>query len=188
MLNRVFDWIIGRQPVQTATGLAALITAGFGLAKAFGVLDSITPEQVAAIAAFVTVTAGWLGHRAVSPVTGQTERQINRLKKELAAEDGGIFAAICIGFAVVFLILFAFCVTVGNSDDDERGLGAPTWVADHDDEGRRGDKDGEEGESGEEGGRPSDEDPGNRCAAFVVIACGDLVVPIPEAPGGGGRT
>jgi len=63
---RLIDWIIGREPVATATGVAAVITAGLGVAAAFGA--DITAEQIAAIGALAAALAGWAARPAVIPV------------------------------------------------------------------------------------------------------------------------
>lgn len=63
---RLIDWIIGREPVATATGIAAVVTAGLGVAAAFGL--AITAEQIAAVGAFAAALAGLAGRAAVSPV------------------------------------------------------------------------------------------------------------------------
>jgi hypothetical protein len=73
---------------------------------------------------------------------------------------------IAIGVCAIvgFIVLLGIC-SLGDGEDN-----AMMWIQDDEEE---------------EGPRES-EDPGDdrRCAAFVVIACGDLVVPIPD-PGGG---
>jgi hypothetical protein len=162
MLTRLTDFILGREPVVTATGLAGIITAAFGLLHAFDVLH-LTPEQVAAIGTLLAVVAGWWARQAVSPVTSATERKVGRLKQDLAGEDGGVWAAICITFAIVFLLLFGFCVMAGDGEVGEKNSMART------EENRpcEGDCSGKQGSCRDSGDNCSDDDlNGNR-----VIVC-----------------
>lgn len=75
---KLIDFILGREPVATATGIAAIVTAGLGVAAAFG-LD-ITAEQIAAVGALAAAVAGWAARRVVSPVFSPAERQLERMK------------------------------------------------------------------------------------------------------------
>ncbi len=200
MLTKTLDWILGREPVATATGLAGIVTATFGLLYAFDVLR-LSPEQVAAVGTFLAVVAGWAARQAVSPVATPVERRYERMKEKVAeevkseqgldtvaddsriddaerqlgrGEAGGVFVALAIAAACVIVLVggFALCGDALFEDEQERNdLGAPAWTADHEEE---------------EEAPPPDDGDGARCAAFVVIACGDLIVPIPDVPGGGG--
>lgn len=67
LLTRLGDFIIGREPVATATGIATVVTAAAGLLTAFDILD-LSAEQIAAIGALAATLAGWLARRAVTPV------------------------------------------------------------------------------------------------------------------------
>ena len=135
MLTRLADWIIGREPVATATGIAAVITAALGVAAAFG-LD-ITAEQIAAIGALAAALAGWAGRRAVTPITSPADRQVRRLldgtQRAETAQDGqlGILVAILVILVLAMVGLFAIC-----TDDDDQALGlrliAATGPAYHD--------------------------------------------------------
>lgn len=62
MIGKVLDFIVGREPVQTA----AVVTAIVGLAVAFGL--NLSEEQTAAISGAVAVILGWVARAAVSPV------------------------------------------------------------------------------------------------------------------------
>lgn len=74
---KILDFILGREPVATATGIAAVITAGLGLAATFG-LD-ITETQIAAVGALAAALAGWAGRSVVKPVLSPAERQLERM-------------------------------------------------------------------------------------------------------------
>lgn len=67
MIGRLADFVVGREPVAAATGLAGGVAAVVGVLQAFDVLH-LTPEQLAALAALVTWMAGWVARRAVTPV------------------------------------------------------------------------------------------------------------------------
>jgi hypothetical protein len=148
MINRVLDWVIGREPVATATGLAGGVAAILGLLAAFDVYRP-TPEQVAAIGAFVAWLAGWLARRAVSPVTSPAERQLVRVKKELAdearaargfdtvADDSRINTDDHGGVALGLLLFIAFvivggmvCVASLNEDADAQETPPVTYHID----------------------------------------------------------
>lgn len=76
MLNQLLRFVLDREPVQTAAGLAGVITATVGLLESFEIL-SLTPAQVGAIGLFVTAAAGWLARRrAYAPAT--VERVVAR--------------------------------------------------------------------------------------------------------------
>lgn len=62
MLGKLLDFVIGREPVQTA----AVVTAVVGLAVAFGL--NLSEEQTAAISGAVAVILGWVARAAVTPV------------------------------------------------------------------------------------------------------------------------
>lgn len=70
MIGHLIDFVLNRQPVQAATGIAGVLIAALGLAHEFDVLETITVGQVTALGTFLTVLAGWLGHRrAWSPAS-----------------------------------------------------------------------------------------------------------------------
>lgn len=110
MLARLVSFIVGREPVATASGLAALVTAALGAAAAFG-LD-ITPEQIAAVGALAAAVAGYLGRRAVTPVL-TPERP--------TGETGGVPLAliILVALGVVLLAGLGFCGDALFEDEDE---------------------------------------------------------------------
>lgn len=181
---KLLDWIIGREPVATATGIAAVVTAGLGVAAAFG-LD-ITAEQIAAVGALAAALAGWAGRRAVTPVTTPYLRRLDRAGPPPPEFQGGTFEsgsiplAFIILAAVIFLILagvFVSCDALFNDEDEPGDLGAPALVLDHDcydcddwgggSDGNRG-YDGEGGRSGDYDGGPGD-DCRNLCGNTVII-------------------
>lgn len=66
MIDKLISFVVGREPVASATGVAGVVTAVFGVVAACGV--DISAELVAAIGALVAALAGWLARKAVSPV------------------------------------------------------------------------------------------------------------------------
>src|ERR1041384_4494750 len=123
MLSKLLDFVIGREPVATATGIAAVVTAGLGVGAAFG-LD-ITAEQIAAIGALTAALAGWLGRSAVTPVDTPADREVKRMLKDNARADaaeaeldrgegGGIILAVLIGVGILVLLIVGF-VTCGDA-------------------------------------------------------------------------
>lgn len=66
MLGKLIGFVVGREPVASATGVAGVVTALFGVVAAYGV--DMSPELVAAVGALVAALAGWLARRAVTPV------------------------------------------------------------------------------------------------------------------------
>ena len=184
---KIVDWILGREPVATTTGLAAVVTAALGLAATFG-LD-ITPEQIAAVGALCAALAGWAARRVVSPVMTPEERQVDRQLRNTPTADGqlGILVAIAVVLILAMVGLFAIC---GNDDGDPSGLarvtnhegGDPCWDygacgGGYDERnGGSGDSRGGDGRYG--GGRSGDYDggPGDDCRN----ACGNtIIVPTP---------
>lgn len=190
---RIVDWIIGREPVATATGLAGVVTALLGLAAAFGA--DITPEQIAAIGALAVALAGWLARKAVSPVTTPTARKAERLFNVQDVErmqDGSIPLAllILIGLAVLLLLGLGVCTDALFHDEDESNdLGFRVELVSHErarcDDGYDCDNGddwggGSDGNSGGEyeGGRSGDQGDGDgQCRNFC-----NITVP---TPGGG---
>ena len=68
MLDRLVSFLVDREPVASATGLAGVVTAALGVVSALGV--DLDAELVAAIGVLVTALAGWLARkRAWSPVS-----------------------------------------------------------------------------------------------------------------------
>lgn len=127
MINKLLDFVVGREPVAAATGLAAVVTAAAGVLTAFNVV-TLTAEQIAALGALAAAVAGWAGRSAVTPVH----------VPKAPPEHGGIPLAMIIGLLVIFVIiggLFATCDALWT-DEDEPGdlnMGAlPALVADHD--------------------------------------------------------
>lgn len=126
MLTRVLDWVVGREPVATATGVAGLVTALLGVAAAFGL--SITETQIAAVGALAAALAGFLARGAVTPVAGPHER----------SERGSVPLALIILIALGVLLLagLGFCGDALFEDEDEvNDLGvAVTQVAYHEED------------------------------------------------------
>lgn len=144
---RILEWIVGREPVATATGIAAVVTAGLGVAAAFG-LD-ITAEQIAAVGALAAALAGWAARPAVTPT-----RKLSHPAGTLDHEAGSLPLAliILIGLAVVFLAGLAVCTDALFEDEQERDdLGEPRIVLISHERDRcyNGDCDGGSGNEGE---------------------------------------
>jgi threonine synthase len=72
VIGKVIDFIVGREPVASATGIAGVVTAALGVIAALG--GDIDPEVVAAVGAFAAALAGWLARKAVSPI-GRPEHE-----------------------------------------------------------------------------------------------------------------
>lgn len=109
MLGKLTDWIVGREPVATATGLAGGVAALVGVLHAFDVLR-LSAEQTAAIGALVAWVAGYLARRVVTPVAKLTT---------LPAERGGVVIAATVavvGLLVVFFLVADACL----EDESER--------------------------------------------------------------------
>lgn len=68
MIEKLTDWILNREPVRAATGVAGLLIAALGVVHEFDVLETLTVSQVTAIGTFLSVVAGWLARKKVSPV------------------------------------------------------------------------------------------------------------------------
>lgn len=114
MLSKLAGWIVGEEPVATATGLAALVSAALGVAAAFGV--GITPEQIAAVAALAAALAGYLSRRAVTPV----------ITPKGPREAGGVPLAALLLVVVVVLVLGGIassCDALFEDEDEVNDLG-----------------------------------------------------------------
>lgn len=125
MLTRLLDWVVGKEPVATGTGIAALVTAALGVAAAFGL--GITTAQIAAVGALASALAGMFGRHNVTPVTTPALRRIDR-------EAGSIPLAALFVIVLAFLVLagaFATCDALWDDESEVNDLGAPAWVADH---------------------------------------------------------
>jgi hypothetical protein len=198
VITRLLDFIAGREPVATATGIAAVVTAGLGLGAVFGL--PVTAEQIAAIGALAAALAGWAARSAVTPVTSPGERKVARALKQPAAgdtvaddtrlpDDGGVPLALIILVVVGVLVVggfFASCDALFDDQSEKEDLGMPALVLDHeryrcmDHDYCGGGSDGNTGYDGE-GGRSGDMDQGgdNNCRNFC-----DNIIYIPS-PGGG---
>jgi hypothetical protein len=135
MLTKLFDWVAGREPVASATGIAAVVTAGLGVAAAFGA--PVTETQIAAIGALAAALAGWAARRVVTPV----ERAARRLEEDRGlrpAEEGSVPLAliILVVLALVLLAGLGFCGDALFEDEDEvNDLGvAVTQLAYHEED------------------------------------------------------
>ena len=119
-MRRLVDWIIGREPVAAATGIAAVVTAGLGVAAAFGA--DITAEQIAALGALAAAVAGWLARKAVSPVDPPEVRQVRRqMVNQNIGDTGSVPLAliILVALAVVLMAGLAVCSDALFEDEDE---------------------------------------------------------------------
>ena len=136
MLTRLLDWVAGKEPVASATGIAAVVTAGLGVGAAFG-LD-ITAEQIAAIGALAAALAGWAARRQVTPVEAPEARRAARTLKTLDPETGSVPLAllILVALGVVLLAGLGVCTDALFEDEDETNdLGvAVTQLAYHEED------------------------------------------------------
>lgn len=148
MIQRLWDFIAGREPVLASTGLAAVVTAAIGVLSAAGVWDP-NPELVAAIGALVAALAGFAARPVVTPTVSPAERKVKRLLDrqttiggtDTVADDtrlpdeGGVPLSMIILLVAVFLILgglFATCDALWEDPDEENDLGLPALVVNHD--------------------------------------------------------
>lgn len=198
MIDKLLDWVVGREPVATATGLAGGVAALYALLEAFDVL-TLTPKQVAAVGALAAWVAGWIARRAVTPVTTPAERKVNRLlgPTENVSDGGVVLFVVLIGLAVVVAagLFFGACDALFEDPDENNDLGfVPALVSNHDecwdeydcggyDERNGGQGDGRGGDGRFGGGRSGDYDggPGDDCRNL----CGNtIIVPTPGERGG----
>lgn len=109
MIDKLLNWVVGREPLAAATGLAGGVAALLGVLAAFDVY-SPTPEQVAAIGALATWVAGYLARRAVTPIA-----------KLSPGEQGSVPLAVLIlvALAVLMVIGLAVCTDALFEDEDE---------------------------------------------------------------------
>lgn len=135
MLTRILDWAVGREPVATATGIAAVITAALGVGAAFGL--AITASQIAALGALAAALAGWLGRSKVRPVETVAERQLGRLglDVESAASDDQLRGSIplalillLVGLALALAFIFTSCDALFEDEDEPNDLGYQTQL------------------------------------------------------------
>lgn len=125
MLTKLLDFVIGREPVATATGIAAVITAALGVGAAFGL--PVTAEQIGAIGALAAALAGWAGRRAVTPVRSPADRKLARLVDRQGSAPIALIIVITIGLIVMGGL--TVCGDAAFDDRDEKDdLGAPTTV------------------------------------------------------------
>lgn len=134
MLTKLTDWIIGKEPVATGTGIAALVTAALGVAAAFGL--GITTAQIAAVGALAAALAGLFGRAQVTPVTTPALRRIDREAPPPPAMPRGsvpLAALIAIGVGILILAgVFTTCDALFEDQDEDQDLGMPALVLDHD--------------------------------------------------------
>lgn len=181
---KLLDWILGREPVATATGIAAVITALLGVAAAFGL--PVTETQIAAIGALAAAVAGWAARGVVSPTTPPALRRLERAASD--PEAGGIPLAFLIAVAllVILVVGMATCSDALFKDEDERddiGLARITLISHEEcdpdwDECGRGDQNYSGGEY--EGGQGGDTDQrgDHNCRNFCFYG-----VPLPDQGG-----
>lgn len=138
MLTKVLDWVVGREPVSTATGIAAVVTAALGVAAAFGV--AITTSQIAALGALAAALAGWFGRSKVRPVETAASRQLGRLGLDVdsaAADDrlrGSVPLALILllaGLGLALAFLASSCDALFEDDDETDDLGQHVTLIAH---------------------------------------------------------
>lgn len=123
-IGKLLEFIVGREPVASATGLAGLITALLAVATAFGL--PLTTTQIGAIGAAAAALAGFLARKAVTPVRPPAPEQFG--------EAGGIPLAllVLIALGIVVMLGLAFCGDALFNDEDEvNDVGLPALVVNH---------------------------------------------------------
>jgi hypothetical protein len=132
MLTKLLDWVVGKEPVATGTGLAALVTAALGVAAAFGL--SITTAQIAAIGALAAAAAGLFARRQVTPVTTPALRRIDRESPPPPPDPRGsvpLALVILVALGVALMAGMAFCGDALFEDEDEVNDVGLVLVTDH---------------------------------------------------------
>lgn len=189
-MGRLLEFIVGREPVASATGIAGVVIAALGVLSAAGA--DLDPELVAAVGTLAAALAGWLARKAVTPVYTaispppppgdpyDTVEGDSRLRGSIP-----LALIILIGMAVVLMAGLAVCSDALFEDEDEvNDLGLPALVVDHEcydcDDGWGGGSDGNSG-GRYEGGRSGDMEQGDgrNCRNFC-----DNVIYIPDPRGG----
>lgn len=127
MIGKVLDFIVGREPVASATGIAGLVTAALGLIAALGV--DLDPELVAAVATLAAALAGWLARKAVSPVARVAGHE---------PERGAAVIWFLVALALAITAVFVACDALWDDEDEADDVGAPAWVMDRDERNRNG--------------------------------------------------
>lgn len=133
MLTKLLDWVVGKEPVATGTGLAALVTAALGVAAAFGL--GITTAQIAAVGALAAALAGMFGRHNVTPVTTPALRRIDREAPPPPPDPRGSVPLALVVLVAVAIILIAGLATCGDAlfedEDETNDLGLPALIMDH---------------------------------------------------------
>lgn len=124
MIGKLLDFIVGREPVASATGIAGVVTAALGVAAALGA--DLDPELVAAIGALVAALAGWLARKAVTPVSYHPTRGISD-------ERGLAPIWFLVGLALLIMAVFVTCDALFDDEDEVDDIGAPAWIMDRGD-------------------------------------------------------
>lgn len=134
-MTRLLHWIVGREPVATATGMAAIVTAALGVGAAFGL--NITAEQIAAIGALAAAIAGWAGRSAVTPVVSITQSRpdhdshLEDVMSDIDRYDDSQRGAIPLALLILLIVavifvggLFASCDALFEDEDEKNDLGS----------------------------------------------------------------
>lgn len=133
MIGKLLDFIVGREPVAAATGLAGGVGALLGVLGAFDVWDP-SPEQIGALTALAAWVAGYLARRVVTPVARVTPKEPQRGSVPLATILAVVFFLLLVG------AFFATCDALFDDEDEPGDLGQAALVMssyekrDHDDE------------------------------------------------------
>lgn len=130
---KLLDWIIGKEPVATGTGIAALVTAALGVAAAFGL--GITTAQIAAVGALAAALAGMFGRHNATPVTTPALRRIDREAPPPPPDPRGSIPLALVVLVAIAIILMAGLAVCGDAlfedENETNDLGAPALVLDH---------------------------------------------------------
>lgn len=150
--------------VLPAPGLVTM-KPGAVVTRTVGTVGSATARAGGAVAGTVADVTG-----GVSDFLGPRTEEAMKHPDRDEGQRGGVGMAILVfvvGFAVVLWLAIDACF---NDSDERNDLGAPAWIAHHyyDDDPPPPEED--EGE------------PPRKCTAFVIIACGDLIIPPPIGP------
>jgi hypothetical protein len=138
VIGKLVDFVVGREPVATATGIAGGVAAAIGVAAAFD-LWRPTAEQTAAVVALVTWIAGYMARRRVSPAP-VAERPDPRPidpydtvegDSRIGPDAGGVPLAVILlvlGIFAVLAISFASCDALIDDEEEPGDLGMASLV------------------------------------------------------------
>lgn len=166
MLSKLLNWVVGKEPVATAGGIAGLVTALLGVAAAFGV--AITTAQIAAIGALAAAVASLLARQAVTPVE-RAERRLAEDRGLREPEAGSIPLALVILIAIAVFVMAGIAVcgdALFEDEDEQQDLGIAVTVPLYHEEDCWGDECGGSDYSQDYSGRDRNRNRGRNRGAF----------------------